>query len=672
MVVPAVLLGVLAATTGAAPFSAFGYGPAWARDPGSAIHRFATDSTGVVRTRVDNGDLAPMDIRSPSPASATSTPNGVVLAWRGSDDRLFYKLSTNNAWGTPHDAGGRLIGSPVPIYFANALRIFGLGPDGMIRMWTSAGWSDRPGFRWNPLLRFAEVPYVFVRGGNLVIWATGEDGVSTWEATSKDGESFSSWIRLSAAPRPSFVGYINGKGSCTVNNHSGSSDAHVLQLLAGADAALGVQEVGEGRTRKSIGLADSLDRFYVGRYYAGWIDQTGFYGELNGLWVLNGRRGVELDFVVAPNGEPLNSFIPGELNDGKWGPGYSGAEHIEEPVQDQGQWGLDEAGYMYGGASGIEWWRTCNGKGTTWTDVFLPYADLERTSTNSREMTWEAPFVKVADYLPGNPGETCGDDYYFDDNTSMPVKLRVGLQLFGDNPKWYRTYQYVNPAGNPVFNTQMNLITGTAFGYTPPRRAEHAYTYVRNGSDPWEEMPTDIQEDIIVCGEVSISTTDDEVYGSTFRATGGWSCYCNCFAHGGIELGGPGGLPAVSLAGGTSSDKTVETFEILGTPPDENGKKYTIAKYDTVVPTGITAHARTRTLVRRESEKLVFAFPEGEGPIQLRISRGDGSAVHSARLPAGQTRYVWDASLAPHGVYVYSIQLADVREGTEFGALAIP
>lgn len=672
MVLPAFLLAALAAASEAKTFSVFGYGPSWARDPGATCHRFATDSNGVVRTRVDNGDPAAVGVVSPSPASAASVPDGVVLAWRGSDDGLHYKLLTNGAWGAPQNAGGKLIGSPVPIHFGNALRIFGLGADGMIRMWTSAGWSDAPEFRWKPLLRFAEVPYVFVRGGSLVIWGTGEDGVSTWESTSKDGVVFSAWSRVSPSPRASFAAYVNGKGPYTINNHSGSSDAHVLQLLASADAALGVREVGEGRTSKSIGLTDSLDRFYVGRYYAGWIDQTGFQGELNGLWALNGRKGVELDFVVAPDGEPLNSFIPGELNDGTWGPGYSGAEHIEVPVPDQGQWGLDEAGYMYGGASAIEWWRACNGKGVGWNDVFLPYEDQVDAQENSRTMTWESPFVKVADYLPGWSGETCGDDYYVDDSKSIPVRLRVGLELFGDKPEWHRTYQYVNPDNNPVFSTVINIVTATAWGYTPPRRAEHAYTFVRNGSDDWERMSTTIEPDIIVCGTVTISTTDDEVYGSTFRASGGNTCYCDCFAHGGIELGGDGGVGQVDLLGGTNSDRGVETFELLGTPPDENGTKYAIAKYDTIVPTGIASRARGATRVQRESGTVVFAFADGAEPIQVRISHADGSVVKRVELAPGTTRLVWDASRVPRGLYAYSIRRANDRDGAESGVLTFP
>jgi len=41
------------------------------------------------------------------------------------------------------------------------------------------------------------------------------------------------------------------------------------------------------------------DRVFVGRHYLAWIDQTGFYGKINGLWLLNGMGGEQLDFALA-------------------------------------------------------------------------------------------------------------------------------------------------------------------------------------------------------------------------------------------------------------------------------------------------------------------------------------------------------------------------------------
>ena len=61
-----------------------------------------------------------------------------------------------------------------------------------------------------------------------------------------------------------------------------------------------------------------------------WIDETGFYGKINGLWPLNGDP-QNLDFVVLEDGRPVNTLIVGESGRGQWPSGYAGAEHIEYP-----------------------------------------------------------------------------------------------------------------------------------------------------------------------------------------------------------------------------------------------------------------------------------------------------------------------------------------------------
>src|SRR3954470_12456368 len=59
-----------------------------------------------------------------------------------------------------------------------------------------------------------------------------------------------------------------------IHNASGASDAHVLDLTQAALNGLGFSGP-EGPNQD--------DRVFVGRYYLAWIDQTGFYGKMNGL-----------------------------------------------------------------------------------------------------------------------------------------------------------------------------------------------------------------------------------------------------------------------------------------------------------------------------------------------------------------------------------------------------
>ena len=88
-----------------------------------------------------------------------------------------------------------------------------------------------------------------------------------------------------------------------IHDHSGAPAGRVLALVRAALAGLGFDPArGEG--------PNPDDRVFVGRHYLAWIDQTGFYGKMNGLWTLNGAEGEALDFVLvdgpgAAAGEPV-------------------------------------------------------------------------------------------------------------------------------------------------------------------------------------------------------------------------------------------------------------------------------------------------------------------------------------------------------------------------------
>lgn len=51
-----------------------------------------------------------------------------------------------------------------------------------------------------------------------------------------------------------------------------------------------------------------VDGGHLGRYIA-WVDETGFYGKMNGLWGLNGDLD-NLDFVLVESAPPRQSSPP--------------------------------------------------------------------------------------------------------------------------------------------------------------------------------------------------------------------------------------------------------------------------------------------------------------------------------------------------------------------------
>ena len=65
-----------------------------------------------------------------------------------------------------------------------------------------------------------------------------------------------------------------------IHDFSGASSEHVTQLVIRALEGLGLDEESG---------PNELDRVFVGLWYIAWIDETGFYGKINGLWTLNGN-----------------------------------------------------------------------------------------------------------------------------------------------------------------------------------------------------------------------------------------------------------------------------------------------------------------------------------------------------------------------------------------------
>ena len=63
---------------------------------------------------------------------------------------------------------------------------------------------------------------------------------------------------------------------------------HVNTLIRRAIDGLGIQDESAPQIQ---------DKIFVNRFYIAWIDETGFYGKINGLWLLNGDVD-NLEFVA--------------------------------------------------------------------------------------------------------------------------------------------------------------------------------------------------------------------------------------------------------------------------------------------------------------------------------------------------------------------------------------
>src|SRR5262249_38824958 len=247
-------------------------------------------------------------------------------------------------------------------------------------------------------------------------------------------------------------------------NYSCASSARVIALVTSAIDGLGFDPAGgEG--------PNPGDRVFVGRRYMAWIDQTGFYGKMNALWILDGADGDALDFALAdPDGRPVNFFIPGEDGDGRWAAGYRGAGHVEFPNHTPeandpascangdtcNQYGLDEAPPITN--PHIPWWSACNG-GATHFDTRIDPVSVE-VIPGGLKLVYEGPLVKEADMDGNYDGDACHADYLFPDGVRRRVWLRVGYELHGDTNYFDRTMQLRNPSGNPQLAGAMSLIGG--------------------------------------------------------------------------------------------------------------------------------------------------------------------------------------------------------------------
>jgi hypothetical protein len=364
---------------------------------------------------------------------------------------------------------------------------------------------------------------------------------------------------------------IDEPGLPHIHNMSGAPSERIVTLVRAAINGLGFDPAtGEGPNER--------DRFFAGRHYLAWIDQTGFYGKMNGLWALDGAVGDALDFVVKdPDGRPVNAFIPGEDGEGRWAPGYRGAEHIEFPsnVREPN----DPAGCTSSGSvcnwysaneaapitnAKIPWWSACNPGSANFSDTFD--AIVVQAIPGGLKLVYESPLVKQADGDGTNDGDACHADELFPDGVRRRVYVRLGYELWADAAHIDRTMQIRNPAGNPSFTGPMSLIGGFVMTSWPnpyylkrfhrfwrPETSNVDLTWGTSqlvlSAGAWNDvshkpqLPTDVLVGWID-QPITLSAIDDYASGKTMtlshigpsdnRDVG----VCLCSVHGGLEMGG--------------------------------------------------------------------------------------------------------------------------------------
>ncbi len=369
------------------------------------------------------------------------------------------------------------------------------------------------------------------------------------------------------------------EGLPRIHDYSGAPPDHVDGLIRRALEGLGLDD--------QTG-PNSQDRVFVGRWYMAWLDETGFYGKMNGLWALNGNL-ESLDFVLLDGNRPVNALVVGERGQGRWPAGYKGAEHIEfpnaVPEEDDNPSCADENSFcaQYSLAEAphytdpdIPTWSACNEGSPGWSQRFEPI-EVSSTETTLR-IVYEGRLTKQGDFGGSSTGRNCHEDYLFDDGVRRPVYLRVGYELDATSHDVDRLVQVRNPQDNPTFDGPYSFIGGFVMTEWPaahPLKRLNRYVRVterevgvnwsgrRINLTPgqWTRLPDDVPNHDVVLGwagqPVSLSNFNTYANGRSFTlgnfgpGDNDDSGFCLCVVHGGIEMGG--GLIHSGVASGTQS-----------------------------------------------------------------------------------------------------------------------
>ncbi len=363
-----------------------------------------------------------------------------------------------------------------------------------------------------------------------------------------------------------------------IHDFTGAPEQDVNQLIQRAIDGLGMS------TERG---PESRDRIFVGRWYMAWLDETGFYGKMNALWLLNGDIN-QLDFRLLEGERPVNVFAVGERGQGVWPGGYMGAEHIEVPnrvPEEDDQESCGEfpgfcAQYSHSEASRytnsrIPTWQACNEGSPSWDQHFAPYS-IELINGGLRIM-YEGPLTKRGDFGGSSDGRNCHEDWLFDDGIRRRVYLRVGYELKAEDHSFDRLMQVNNPVGNPTFETDFSFIGGFVMTSWPaPFYLKELNRFIRVDDrqvqvnwqgeqvliDPlqWTALPEQTPDHDVVLGHaqqaVNLSPFPYFQNARTYTLSNhgidnGDSGFCLCTVHGGLEMGG--GLISIPVAGGELS-----------------------------------------------------------------------------------------------------------------------
>lgn len=488
---------------------------------------------------------------------------------------------------------------------------------------------------------------------------------------------------LSVAPR---LAWASAEGdaavaSATLYNHTLTvSDRRCRELFGVAYDSLGFHYP------EAIRAGDYL---FCGRYYLAWIDNTGFPGEINGFWQLNGEDTDALDFVYGPDGLVRNMFIAAENRDGQWPDGYSGSIHLEIlshtqelgppghriPVREQdlpcpfgenacNAYAINEAG----NPTTPVWWSSCNGGSATFGTTF-PYL-TNVPSGESRKIVYENRLTKEADLW--DPDQTDCDsrhaDWMFEDQYRRPLYIRTGWELHGTSALLVNTYQVRNPDGNPPPGGHAYVIHGivpTSLTDPPPGKefrnwimpsADHTAgegTYCPvsnfiggqfnyNGGDAVCESEKPFgADDIWVVSSVNgmqRGRTLATWHSNEEQLFEGDNQLCECFASGGFELNGgtvdrTAGIPTgemFELPGGATTIEHDYNLALATRACRNSGKVVLTGAEDTVPNVDTLKYVATT-----DAPANVMSENPGYSGMWLIIRAADGEVLHKIRIPPG-------------------------------------
>lgn len=404
-------------------------------------------------------------------------------------------------------------------------------------------------------------------------------------------------------------------GIPNIINKSSADEKHCRKLIDRAISGLGFSGL-EG--------PNANDLIFINDYYLVWIDQTGYYGKMNGLWLLNNEKGEKLNFhsFDKSNKRVTNFLTVAEEGKGQWPKSYMGAEHFEIPTfikEDNDEstpvesgisnwYTLNEANLILGtgGTGRIPWWTCCSGIQNNKQSFYQinPVLDVD-IKDGSLSLNYLAPITKGVDADGTYDGDRCQANMLFYNNIRYPVYMKLGYTFYSDKPYFDRTYSIYNPESN--FNLPANtfwaIIHGILITKTPNsiEWKKNLFSYINpskpgiiiNGTEAqlnsWSKLDVDTEADLIgglAAEQSSFTISDNQSYerGHSFyfgfhselqnnfnSSREGNISFCKCVVHGNWELGG-GILNNVSpIKVGDSSEKVIRRIGFpQGEPINDN------------------------------------------------------------------------------------------------------